>query len=141
MDYDDLAEGFLRSMRTIRIAKHQRHIQEGVQGEASVLILIRENGEVIPSLISETLNISSARVAAALNSLDSKGFITREISSSDRRKIIVRLTVKGKEYTEKQYRNHVEQIKGVLMMLGESDAREYIRILEKMAELLSAVRS
>ena len=141
MDYNGLAEEFLESMRAIGMAKRQRCIQEGVQGEASVLYLIKENEEVIPSIISESLNISSARVAAALNSLDSKGLITREISGSDRRKIIVKLTPEGKEHAEKQRRDNIEQVKGILMMLGENDAKEYIRILGKMAELLSAVRT
>jgi len=82
------------------------------------------------------LNISSARVAAALNSLEEKELITRRINVDDRRKIIVELTPKGVEYLEERQREHFERIKSILVQLGEKDAKELVRILGRIAEVL-----
>jgi DNA-binding MarR family transcriptional regulator len=141
MNYDDLATEFLRNMRAVGIAKRQRFLQEGVQGESLMLNFIMEKGgEAIPGKMSEALEVSSARVAAALNSLESKGMITREIDSEDRRRIIVKLTDNGRKRAEEQRKIYIEQVKKLLAALGDHDAKEYVRILGKTAKLLSGVR-
>ena len=137
MDYDELAIEFIRNMRAVGTAKRKRFIQEGIHGEAVILNFIKDRDGVVPGQISEALGITSARVAAALNSLEDKGLVTREIDSADRRRIIVNLTSKGRKLAEEQWKRHMEQIRDVLMMLGEQDAKEYVRILGKLAEILS----
>ncbi|MCL1905356.1 MAG: MarR family winged helix-turn-helix transcriptional regulator [Methanomassiliicoccaceae archaeon] len=135
MDYEELAVEFLSNMRSLQTAKKQRSIQEGVQGEAYVLNYIKEkDGVVIPSNISEAMEISSARVAAALNSLENKGMVTREIDTEDRRRIIVKITAKGEERAEEHRKMLIGYIKDTLTALGEDDAREFVRITKKMAE-------
>ncbi|MDR0334658.1 MAG: MarR family transcriptional regulator [Methanomassiliicoccaceae archaeon] len=140
MDYGDLALEFLRNMHALQKAGHQRFIQEGIQGEAFVLHHIGRHDEIIPGHISDAMGISSARVAAVLNSLEGKGLITREIDSGDRRRIIVRLTPKGHEHEEAQRNRNIELLKGLLMQLGEDDAKEYVRITGRLAEVLSNIR-
>jgi DNA-binding MarR family transcriptional regulator len=140
MDYEDLANEFLRNMQSVQKAGSQRFIQEGVQGEAIVLHHIRKHGEMIPGHISDAMGISSARVATVLNGLEAKGLITREIDSGDRRRIIVRLTSNGSEYAEEQRKRHVGMIRDILMQLGEHDAKEYVRITGRLAEVLSNLR-
>jgi len=96
MDYEDLAKEFIQNMRAAQTAGRQRSLQEGIRGETFVLYFIKENqGRTAPSQISDGMGVSSARVAMALNSLEEKGMITREIDVEDRRKIIVKLTEKG----------------------------------------------
>ncbi|MCL2143392.1 MAG: transcriptional regulator [Methanomassiliicoccaceae archaeon] len=141
MNYDDLADEFLRSLQLIRKAGKQNVIQEGVRGEAFVLHYIREmHSGIIPGEISEAMGASSARVAAVLNSLESKGLITREIDSDDRRRIIVRLTEKGTEHAEEHRRDRIGMMKSILMMLGDEDAAEYVRITRKLAASLSEIK-
>jgi DNA-binding MarR family transcriptional regulator len=83
------------------------------------------------------MGITSARIAAALNALEEKGFITRNIDSEDRRRIIVKPTLKGREYAFEQRKKHIEHAKNILSMLGEDDAKEYVRILGRLADVLS----
>jgi len=107
-----------------------------MRGEAFALqfIAMRE-GEVIPSDISSEMGISSARVAAALNSLESKGLITRRIDVSDRRRILIELTQAGKEQAQEHGRKIFQMTKKIMEYLGEDDAREYIRIMGRLAEM------
>ena len=99
MDYEELAKTLLSRMYTLNKTRSQRNINEGMRGEGFVLqYIIRRGGNVLPSEISGFMDISTARMAAALNSLERKGLITRRIDPSDRRQILVDLTDKGKEF-------------------------------------------
>jgi len=94
----------------------------------------------VPGQISGEMGISSARVATALNNLEDKGLITREIDIEDRRKIIVRLTPMGADHVDEWQRRLLEKLADILVRIGEDDARELVRITGKLAGVLSAPR-
>ena len=135
MDYSKLADEFLQYIHLLRRFKPQQQINESMYGEAYALYYIASRGEgIIPSEISGAIGISSARIAATLNGLENKGYITRRIDTSDRRRILVSLTDRGRAQ-EKAYRGKlIEIIEQMLGVLGENDAKEYVRITRKMAE-------
>jgi len=136
MIYYELAKEFFQKMQLMQKSGLQRQINEGTHGEAFALHCIKEKqDETVPSGISTAMGISTARVAAALNSLESKGFITREIDLDDRRRIIVRLTPKGRDIADEQEKFFVNMITNVLMGLGEQDAKDYVRITGRLAEV------
>ena len=135
MDYAELAETLIKKMHAFHKARSQKSIFGALQGEAFVLkyISLRDEG-VLPGEISNEMDVSSARVAAALNKLEDKGFITRKIDKNDRRKILVEITQEGRRLAEKHQKVIVEEVADMLRYLGEDDAREYIRILGRLAE-------
>ena len=136
MDYSKLADEFLEHMHILRRLKPQRKLSESMHGEAFALHYIATGGEqLIPSDISNAAGISGARIATTLNSLENKGYITRRIDPSDRRRILVTLTDKGRAQEEADRRKLMETIERMLTQLGEHDAKEYIRITRKIAEL------
>lgn len=136
MDYEELAKQFLHNSFQFRKRGHQKKIDETMQGEAfAILYILRQGDIVLPSEISNEMNISSARVAAMLNSLENKGLITRQIDKSDRRKILVELTQEGKEMAEKHNQMVVNNTARMLELLGEHDAKELVRIMGKLAKL------
>ncbi|NLK22290.1 MAG: MarR family transcriptional regulator [Epulopiscium sp.] len=90
---------------------------------------------MLPSDISNEMNISSARVAAMLNNLENKGLITREIDKSDRRRILVELTQDGIEFTKDRNKTVVNYTVRILKLLGEHDAKELVRIVGRLSEL------
>jgi DNA-binding MarR family transcriptional regulator len=107
MDYKEIASEFMKNMENmhkLRRASPQKQIDEPMQGEHFVLQFIpSHNGYVLPSEISYEMGISSARIAAILNGLERKGLITRQIDISDRRRILVDLTPKGKTLVEERH--------------------------------------
>jgi len=134
-DYDELAKEFMQNMRTIQASG--KHIQDGLRGEMFVLFFIKKmGGKTVPGQISSAIGVSSARIAAALNSLEEKGLITREIDNEDRRKIIVELTREGEAHAEEERKKHIEKIKTVLEALGEEDAKDLVRIVGRLGEVL-----
>ncbi len=135
MDYTKLAIEFLEKMDMFRKAKTQKNITEALQGEMFVLhYIFHKGGEVLPGEISNEMGVSSARIATALNSLEKKGLITRQIDTSDRRRIIVRFTEKGENFAVKHQQAVVKYTVEMLSLLGEHDAKEYVRITGRLAE-------
>jgi DNA-binding MarR family transcriptional regulator len=97
--------------------------------------IVKRDIGVSPGEISNEMGVSTARIAATLNSLEKKGFITRKIDTSNRRHIIVESTELGKEWATKNYNKAIVGCANMLKLLGEHDAQEFVRILGRFAEL------
>ncbi len=133
MDYSELANEFMRSMQVLRKNRVQRKLSESLQGGQYILYFLYMRGEpVIPGEISNEMSISTARTAAALNNLESKGLISREINKNDRRQIFVTLTREGIKLAEEHIEEFRQRTIGLLKGLGEHDAKELVRILHKI---------
>ncbi|QOX62005.1 MarR family transcriptional regulator [Anoxybacterium hadale] len=138
MDYRELAMELMKTMFVMNKARPHKEITEAMHGESFVMrYLAHQNDYVLPSEISKIMGISSARVAAALNSLEKKGLITRQIDPEDRRRILITLTTEGRASGIEQQQEVLEKFAGMLSHLGEHDAREYVRIAGRLAEYAS----
>ena len=103
-----------------------------------------EKGEVGGTWISEMkdyLCVSKAAVSQLLSSLESKGLVTRETDSKDRRSIIVRLTPKGAEMIERIERNFDASIDMLINRIGEEDTREMIRLIYRIKDIIPEIQN
>ena len=97
MDYHAVALEYMATLFQMRKRKNDKKINDSMHGEQFVLSFVsHRGGSVTPSEISNAMGISTARIAAALNNLESKGLVTRSIDLRDRRRILVELTEEGK---------------------------------------------
>jgi len=138
LDYQKLAHELMQKMVSIHKAKHIKNIEDDIRGEVFVLYYINQKstGEVLPSELSAATGISTSRIALTLNSLEKKALISRSIDVSDRRRILVKLTQKGKEAAQQQINKILADITNMLTLLGEQDAKEYTRIMGKIADAM-----
>jgi DNA-binding MarR family transcriptional regulator len=137
LEYNDLAIELLGNMKALFKAKSHQRINDALCGEAFGLQYIAMNGgSVLPGDISSEMNVSSARVAAALNNLESKGLITRRTDKNDRRKVIVEITEDGRIHAENHWNYIVGGAVKFLNLLGEDDAREYVRITGRLKNIM-----
>ena len=135
MDYEALAREYMETLHKMRKRKSEKRINDSLHGEQFVLAYVaHHDGSVIPSDISAEMGISTARIAAALGSLESKGLITRRIDEKDRRRILVELTPAGRDKEAEHAKGIMRVIMRMLENLGEADAIEFLRILKKIAE-------
>ena len=133
MDYEKLAAELVSGMIAFRRGKIQRNIDESMHGEAFVLwYIVRRGGDVNPGEIGQQMNVSTARVATALNNLEKKGLITRTIDPNNRRHILVGITPEGKELAESHQKSALRTMSKMLEFLGEQDAKDYVRIMKKL---------
>lgn len=133
IDYEKLAFELLTYMRMP--GKMRQKSLSGVQSDIFVLMFIHYHGEVLPKDISVAMDISTARVTVALNELEDEGLITRKIDTNDRRRIIVTTTDKGKEVALNEKDTVTERIVTFLSELGEHDAKEYVRLMGRIADI------
>ena len=137
MGYDELAIELMDEMKSLHSVKPQKHINEAFRGEAFILDYVAsKKGGVLPSEIGHQMDVSSARVANALNNLEKKEMITRRIDNRDRRKIVIELTDKGREMALAHNKTVQDFISKMLSLLGEDDAREYVRLQKRLTQIL-----
>ncbi len=86
--------------------------------------------------LSTKLRVSTARVARMLNALEEKEMIVRKKDVEDKRKILVYLTDKGKEYVVDKFQVCLSFLENMYEKLGENDTKEYLRILEKIEKII-----
>jgi DNA-binding MarR family transcriptional regulator len=99
-------------------------------------ILVRGD-KILPSDIAKHTHMSSARVASALNVLEKKGFIQRFNSKSDRRKVYVSITRLGVNEMKARFAELVETFTHVFDKLTKKESNEFIRIMNKIADIVS----
>ena len=139
MDYSKLAAELLHEMQRLQAAALHKLLDESIRGEAFALRYIAcHSGEALPGDIGVEMNVSSARIAQTLNSLEKKGLIVRQIDKNDRRRILISLTPEGEEMAEKHWSTTSRIAGKMLELLGEKDAQEYVRITAKLADAVHA---
>lgn len=141
MNYTELAKQLIEYMHVMRRLKHQQHLSRAVQGQSFMLWYIAaQGGSVLPSEMSQQMNVSSARIAQGLNALEESGWISRRIDPADRRRILVELTPEGETAAREQFDEIVRHTSQMLALLGPADAAEYVRLSGKLAGLMEAKR-
>ncbi len=138
MDYESLAKTLLNRMYLLNKTRPQRSLNEEMRGEGFVLqYIIHHEGSVLPSEISAFMNISTARMAAALGNLERKGLVTRRIDPSDRRRVLVDLTDAGKAFASRKQQLMLRHTAQMLERLGETDAEELVRLTDRVMEIMT----
>lgn len=136
MDRERLAERMVDQTELLFRNGPQKQIGKHAQGECFVLrCLVRAENPLLPSDLSNLTQSSTARIAVVLNTLEKKGYITRAIDPSDRRRVLVSLTPAGMEYIQSVRRQLRRRMRVLLEELGEADAEEYLRITERILSI------
>ena len=136
MDQTQREERLLASLRQLVGCEESRSCMSASRGELCLLThLKRRSDPVLPSELSETMSVSTARITRLLNTLEDRGLIRRSIDLTDRRKIIVRLTEAGEAYLDAVYAHTHKRASAVIEALGAEDIEAFIRIAEKIVDV------
>lgn len=133
MDYQELTQELMELLRAEARMPQPKQLRNFARGEMAVLIhLLEQPAGITAGKLSEGLSISSARVAAMLNTLQQKKYIQRSIDPLDHRRIRVTLTSDGRAAISAATELVTQMFETILHELGTSDASEYIRIFKRM---------
>ncbi|MCC8070029.1 MAG: MarR family winged helix-turn-helix transcriptional regulator [Ruminococcus sp.] len=108
------------------------------QGETKVLTFIAryqsqyQNHCLLPSDISKSLDMTSPRVSNILSTLEKKGYIKRDFSTVDRRKVYIYITEDGQKYVDDISIKSRALFDSMIEKLGEHDAKELVRIINRL---------
>lgn len=135
--YEKLAQELMETIDRKGPVPPKDKISASIRGEMAVLRLLGEEGrQIAAGEISRQLNMTTSRIAAVLGSLQKKGFITRETDSEDKRRVLVELTQRGRDFRAERKADALRHMQQMLMRLGEDDAREFVRLMKRMSEIL-----
>ena len=136
MCYQSLALDLLNVRAKLLQVPAQREIARFMRGELFVLNYLKHhNDSVHPKELSEKLAVSTARIARLLNHLEDQKLIVRLADRQDSRQVIVQLTELGKAEIDHIRSRVLEYTVRMLEGLGTQDAKEYIRIQEKIYQI------
>lgn len=137
MDYRQLAIELTEAFARPRFARRE---PEHAHGEFAILFFLHynkaKNGVESFSSgdLSKALELSTGRMAIALNGLERKGLIKRTSDYSDRRRVMVSITDEGSSLAEDHHERGLDRFEKMLSSLGEEDAVELVRIVKRIAE-------
>ena len=133
MDYALMAQEFCKAFTGKGCRKVTKLLDEGFKGMYVILRILRNSEtEVLPSDIAKRMDVSTARVAAALNSLSKKGFIERIPDNLDGRKIVLKITPSGLQALEEREIVVYNLIEMFLKKITEEEATTFLAIVKKL---------
>lgn len=101
-----------------------------------LMIQTERNNSIYPSDLSDKLNLSRSYVTAVLNSLEKKNFILRTLDTSDHRRILVRITDKGRHIFDDMAAKELEQADILISGLTNEKTLNLILLLNQASEIL-----
>lgn len=111
-------------------------LQKKLKGENILLFrLFETGGKSTPGALAEFLEITASRVTAIIHALEHKELVCRVSSGTDRRKVIVEITEKGKKVVEGLRTEALDRSQIIMDKIGENDTHEFLRIMNKIIEI------
>lgn len=92
------------------------------------------------SHLSKLNRISMPAISQAINTLEEKGLVERKPGKDDRRVVCVHITKAGKKYLKDCYGQFMGYVTRIVDQLGEDDAHEFVRILNKMLDIITEMQ-
>lgn len=109
-------------------------IRDILSGENSFLLLLLScsSSPLTASFMAERLNITKGRITALISSLLDKEDIEITLDMKDRRKTLIRLTVKGRNRIETKIDEVNEKLEYLIRDLSIEEVNVLLNILEKV---------
>lgn len=138
MTEDDIYQQWLITMSRFRREHYlsSQTVGDLTMAETRLLLIIRNVQDrmtaVRPNVLAEISRTTPSALSQLLGSLTRKGVIERKHRSEDFRAVYVVLTPKGEELAGQAEKVVLAGAQGLIAYLGEDDAREAIRIFDKV---------
>lgn len=110
-------------------------IEDGYKGMFVILRILRDSRTaVVAGDLAKQMNVSTARIARALNTLEGKHYIERAGEKHDARKVVINLTPQGKDALEEREQYVHSMIAPMLANLTEEEINTFLGLLKKLLQ-------
>lgn len=109
-----------------------RNRNSGQQTQGKVLKILYRKGVVSQKEVQEFLDVKPGTISEIITKLEKKGFVTRVQDNTDRRKVLLTLTEKGRMDVEAFSKNYQNNVMSHFDVLTEEERAEFTRILNKL---------
>lgn len=123
--------------RRLRGRDQHRETDDGLTiAQVRALFALDQSDAATPGEIAETARLSPASVTAMLDDLERDGIVTRVRSDSDRRRVLVTLTDKGRTVLKKRRRLWLKRWDEAMADVPERDLDAAAEVLRRIGGLL-----
>lgn len=146
-DYSELQEQLARTIFSFRKLKLNYKMDCEIHpGEMHAMMKIlchsgKSTQNVLYSELQEDLSVTKSAISHMFNSLETKGYITREIDRKDRRKVLVTLTPRGEELLVDMKKRSDESFCKLSSRFGEEKIKQLIVLLNEFSEVMESVKN
>lgn len=135
MEKEDLCNLLKERLWQVNKLEITAALRDFTEGETAALACLYKEGEqMTPSQISDSLNISRARITCILTTLRKKELVVMEMSAEDRRKMLVKLTAKGREVMSEKLSRLDSLLAIYVDAVGSGSAEQLAEILKKAVD-------
>lgn len=135
--YRELAKRLAAQGFELRRYRSPRELSSNTRGLSAVMGALAASAEPLsPGDLARKTGVTDARIANALRALEAKGLIARKPSVTDRRRVEVTLTERGRAFVHGHTEGVERFIADFLAELGEGDARDLVRVLDRVLDVL-----
>ena len=131
MTGENLGEELYNLLADLLNRKMNRTVLDSIRGEYGVLrYLLYMQDHVTAGQLSKQLHVGPGRMTDILNSLENKGWITRNRDHTDRRRVMVSITESGIVQAQRIRKYIRKEYQGMFQILSKKDTEELIRLLK-----------
>lgn len=108
-------------------------LEDGYKGMYVILRIVHDSlGDVVAGDLAKEMNVSTARIAYALNTLEGKGYIERKSEKSDGRKVVIKMTADGEKALEQREERISDMILSTKSNLTDQEFATFFALLNKL---------
>ena len=111
--------------------------EELSMAQVQMLMTLRSCGESTISHLAEQLNVSPPSASCMVDRLEDRGFLHRERSTQDRRKVVVRLSEQAAAQAEQMEGAVLAGFLGLVEKVGPETAQKWCEVLESVEQVLA----
>src|SRR4051812_18695604 len=123
----------MKAHRTLqRLATRSIEASDVGLSDFAVLEMLLHKGPQPVSEIGRRIELTSGAITTAVDRLEERGLVTREVHEHDRRARIVRLTPRGREHAAKVFARHKTAMDAAARGISKTERALLIRLLKKL---------
>jgi DNA-binding MarR family transcriptional regulator len=135
------AENELHSFKRFKIGRDcESALKPSEHFTMRMLHTINEGKKVMPSQLAKKMDLSMPAITHQLKALEKHGYVVRETSTSDRRRVYVSISKEGYELFERIKERHREFMCGLIEFLGEEDSEKFLMLITRVAEYIKRAK-
>lgn len=102
--------------------------------QMGMLMVIEQCGESTVKDVAKTLGITSSAATQLVDGLVMGGYLTRKISTEDRRAVTLALSKKSKNQVERMKKHTLERFLTVFKVLNDTEFNRYLALNKKIIQ-------
>ncbi|GAC32120.1 MarR family winged helix-turn-helix transcriptional regulator [Paraglaciecola polaris] len=137
--YDELLVSLRRVIRAIDLYSKKLNKESGLTSPQLIVMQeIANNEDVMVKDIATHINLSSATVTSILDRLEARGYVVRERTQVDKRKVAVRLTESGTNAFKNAPTLLQEHFINRFEALDEWEQTQLVSTMQRIAKMMDA---